>query len=110
MQKWSSQELTSVNHSADFLCPRCHAGSFELIGVERHIAEQDQTHCALVMRCLVCRDPFWHLSETQSSFLQAPAAATVHLQVNLPEPSRNQGPAAPSPSEARTRSGIVPPR
>ena len=109
MQKWSSQELTSVNHSGDFLCPHCQAGSFEVIGIERHVGEQDQTHCALVMRCLVCRDRFWHLAETQSPFLQAPAAAAAHLQVNLPEPSRDQGPAVPSTPEARTRSDAIPP-
>lgn len=109
MQKWSSQELTSVNHSADFFCPHCEAGSFEVLGVERHVGEQDQTHCALVMRCLVCHGRFWHLAETQSSFLQAPAPAAVHLQVNLPELSPNQGTAVPSPSKARTCSGTIPP-
>jgi len=79
MQRWSNQELTSVNHSSDFLCPHCEAGSFEVIGVERHLGEQEEAQCALVMRCLICLGQFWHLAETESSSLQdlypAPAVA-----------------------------------
>jgi hypothetical protein len=78
MQRWSNQELTSVNHSHDFLCPHCESGGFEVIGVERHLGEQDQTQCALVMRCLSCLGQFWHLAESESFSLddlrQAPAA------------------------------------
>jgi hypothetical protein len=104
MQSWSNQDLTSANHSGDFFCPHCKTGSFEVIGVERHIGETEQTRCALVMRCLVCLAPFWHVAETESFSLAEPAAAAAHLQVDLPEPSRNRETAAPSTHQARRRS------
>ncbi len=81
MQRWSSQELTSVSHSSDFLCPHCGAGSFDLIGVERHLDERQETQCALVMRCMICQTQFWHLAEAESSsqrdIYQAPVPAAA---------------------------------
>jgi hypothetical protein len=70
MHRWSNQELTSLNHSSDFLCPHCEAGSFEVIGVERHLGEHEETQCALVLRCLTCLGQFWHLAESESFSLQ----------------------------------------
>ena len=94
MQRWSNQELTSVNHSSDFLCPHCEAGSFEVIGVERHLGEQEEAQCALVMRCLICLGQFWHLAETESSSLQdlypAPAVAAGKSEATVHEPSPNR--------------------
>ena len=81
MQRWSSQELTSVSHSSDFQCPHCGAGSFELIGVERRLNEQQETQCALIMHCMICQTQFWHWAQAESSSLQdvyqAPVAAVA---------------------------------
>ena len=67
MQRWSSRELTSETHSTDFHCPQCGAGSFDLIGVERRPGEQNETQCALVMRCMICQAQFWHWAQASSS-------------------------------------------
>ncbi len=102
MQSWSNQDLTSVNYSSDFLCPHCDAGSFEVIGVERRLDDQQQTECALVMRCLICLDRFWHLAETQSPSLQEPAAAAGRSMPAGDRPTCNRATPIQSTSEART--------
>jgi uncharacterized protein with PIN domain len=72
MQRCSNQELTSKNHSEDFLCPHCGATGFEVIGIERHIGELEEIRSALVLRCLKCHGQYWHLADIESSSLQAP--------------------------------------
>ncbi len=80
MRQWQQHELTAVNHSADFLCPHCEAGGFEVVAMERHLAEEQQTDCALVMRCLGCLEVFWHwvgaesLSDAEPGLAAVPAA------------------------------------
>ncbi len=66
MRKWSNHELTNQNHSADFCCPHCEAGSFEVVSVERYVGAHEETECALILRCLVCLGHFWHLAESES--------------------------------------------
>jgi hypothetical protein len=63
--------LTALNHSADFTCPHCEAGAFEVLAMDRHLTDEQHTDCALVMRCLQCLDFFWHWVETESFSDQA---------------------------------------
>ncbi len=84
MREWQQHELTALNHSADFTCPHCEAGAFEVLAMDRHLTDDRQTDCALVMRCLRCLDLFWHWVETESFVDQdisaAPAAVGERFQ------------------------------
>ncbi|GEM_PF-5758571 len=82
MREWQQHELTALNHSGDFTCPHCEAGGFEVLAMDRHLTDDQQTDCALVMRCLRCLDLFWHWVETESFSDQAVATAVVPVSAS----------------------------
>jgi len=60
MKNWPQYLKTALNASAEFTCPHCMAGTFEIIGTERNINNRGDEDCDVIMRCMRCTEYFWH--------------------------------------------------
>ena len=54
------EKSVHTNESPEFLCPSCGTSAFEVIAKQKHLSEDGEEEEFLVMKCLVCREVFYH--------------------------------------------------